>query len=112
VKLRGKVWLESAGGHVLGRGRAALLDAVARHGSLAQAARDLGMSYRHAWSMLRAAERNSGHSLVHARRGGAGGGGSYLTDHGRLLLCNYRDIESRFQAFLQEMQDEMDDAPG
>ncbi len=111
MKLRGKVWIESANGHVLGRGRAALLEAVARHGSLACAARNLGMSYRHAWSMLRAAERSSGRRLVEARRGGAGGGGSDLTDHGRLLVRKYREIENRFQVFLQEAQDEMDGAP-
>ena len=44
LEVKGRIWLERGGEPVLGPGRAALLDAVARQGSISAAARALGMS--------------------------------------------------------------------
>jgi hypothetical protein len=44
-----RVWIERAGQAILGQGRAELLDGIERWHSISAAARQLGMSYRHAW---------------------------------------------------------------
>ena len=108
MKLRAKIWIEAEGGHVFGKGRAALLDAVEREGSIQAAARRAGVSYRRAWSLLKASEDRWGRSLVETTRGGAGGGGARLTEAGRILLQAYRRIEPRILGILEEGQRELD----
>jgi molybdate transport system regulatory protein len=111
VELRGKVWIEEDGEHLFGKGRAELLEAVDAEGSIQAAAQRLGMSYRHAWSVLRDCQERCGRRLVETERGGSDGGGARVTEFGRRMLCAYRRIESRFQRLLEDAQTELDN-PG
>ncbi len=79
---------------LLGPGKADLLDAVRRRGSLRAAARELGMSYMRAWSLVRTMNRAFRDPLVAASRGGAGHGGAALTPTGARVLALYRQMES------------------
>ena len=108
VKLRIKVWIERNGQHLFGRGRAELLETIAREGSIQAAARKMGVSYRRAWTMLRTSERRLGGKLLESTRGGAGGGRTRLTEAGRGFLDVFRRIEFRFQQVLEEQQNELD----
>ena len=67
---------------------AALLRAVAEHGSLNAAADALGRSYSRAHGRIDELEAALG-PLVERERGGSGGGGSRLTDAGRELLARF-----------------------
>lgn len=67
---------------------AALLRAVDRESSLNAAASALGRSYSRAHERIADLEAEAG-PLVERRRGGAGGGGSELTDRARDLLARY-----------------------
>ncbi|SEO92617.1 molybdate transport system regulatory protein [Halogranum amylolyticum] len=67
---------------------AALLRAIATHGSVSAAANELGRSRSRALTRLERLESAFG-SLVDRRRGGAGGGGSQLTDDGDELLARF-----------------------
>ena len=95
MELRFKMWMEHKGRIVFGRGRAILLEAIAAAGSISAAARRLDMSYRHAWTMVRASEERLGRPLLARSKGGRGGGGARLTDLAKALLREYRDIEAR-----------------
>ena len=108
MRLRAKLWMEVADGHVFGRGRAELLRAIERQGSISAAAARMGMSYRRAWSMLRTSEQRLGRSLVETTRGGARGGGARLTQEARELLEAFERIESRLEQLIEEQQDELD----
>jgi molybdate transport system regulatory protein len=108
MEVKGKFWIEHEGSPVLGRGRAELLTAIVSEGSIQGAARKMGLSYRHAWSMLKASEQRTQGKLVETWHGGKGGGGAELTDYGRALLEKYRCVESRFERFLEEVQHEVD----
>ncbi|HEX5044114.1 MAG TPA: LysR family transcriptional regulator [Candidatus Polarisedimenticolaceae bacterium] len=84
------------GGEVaLGPGKADLLEAVARTGSLAQAAREMGMSYMRAWSLARTMNEAFRRPLVATRRGGQGRGGAVLTPTGERVLALYRKMQQR-----------------
>ncbi|MGI5840230.1 MAG: winged helix-turn-helix domain-containing protein [bacterium] len=83
-----KIWLEE-NGHVFGDGLAALLESIAQHGSIYQAARHLKMSYRYAWGTVRKAEERLGYRLLTKHVGGEGGGGAELTLAGKELLDKY-----------------------
>ncbi|MDI6888073.1 MAG: LysR family transcriptional regulator [Methanocellales archaeon] len=89
TKLRAKVWLEKDGVPVLGGGRAELLETIDEEGSIRKAAEKLGMSYRHAWEIIKKINRAWGEEVVHSNRGGRGGGKTMLTEGGRALLKEY-----------------------
>jgi molybdate transport system regulatory protein len=74
---------------VFGDGRARLLDAILRAGSIKGGAAELGMSYHNAWVHLNHMEQRLGMKLVERRVGGSHGGGSRLTPDGERLLKTY-----------------------
>jgi molybdate transport system regulatory protein len=93
--VRPRIRLVHQGRIALGPGKADLLEALEASGSLAQASRDLGMSYMRAWSLVRTMNAAFRHPLVSTRRGGQGRGGTALTPTGRRVLALYRRMEAR-----------------
>ena len=78
----------------IGPGKVALLEAIARDGSISAAGRALGMSYRRAWELVEDLNRSVGVKAVEAAPGGAGGGGAKLTRVGMAIVKRYRAIEA------------------
>jgi molybdate transport system regulatory protein len=103
MELKVKWWLEEDGGLVLGKGRCMLLEAIDRQGSLREAARQCGISYRAAWGKLRASERRLGEALVNTRPGKRG---MTLTPRARELLRVFHRIDEelheRTEAIVKE----------
>jgi molybdate transport system regulatory protein len=81
----------------IGPGKIALLEHIGSGGSLSQAARELGMSYRRAWQLLASLNSSFDERVVLSSKGGRGGGGARLTPFGRLLVRVYRDFEAGLQ---------------
>jgi molybdate transport system regulatory protein len=77
----------------LGPGKVALLEQIASSGSLSQAARELGMSYRRAWMLLDDLNHAFAEPATTASVGGTGGGGARVTPFGEALIEAYRGIE-------------------
>lgn len=77
----------------IGPGKVRLLEAVGRTGSISQAGRELGMSYRRAWLLINDMNLCFRHAVVAARPGGSQGGGAKLTRFGEKLIRDYRAIE-------------------
>ena len=87
------------GEHIaLGNGKADLLDAIAATGSISQAAKQLGMSYRRAWLLVDTMNQCFVTPLVITQTGGAHGGGTQLTELGVQVLQVFRQMQ---QAALQ-----------
>ncbi len=78
---------------VIGPGKADLLDAIRRTGSIRAAAGELGMSYMRAWTLVRTMNAAFRSPLVEKERGGAGQGGAQLTSAGQRVLALYREME-------------------
>ncbi|HEX5757750.1 MAG TPA: LysR family transcriptional regulator [Thermoanaerobaculia bacterium] len=81
----------------LGPGKVDLLEAVRSTGSLAQAARALGLSYMRAWKLVQTMNACFREPLVVAARGGRLGGGAHLTPTGEAALALYRAMERSAQ---------------
>ena len=81
----------------IGPGKIRLLEAIDRTGSISQAGRALGMSYRRAWLLIDDMNQCFRHAVVTAKPGGSQGGGAVLTEFGTELVCDYRAIESAAQ---------------
>lgn len=95
-----------ARGSAIGPGKADLLDAIAATGSLAAAARRMGMSYRRAWNLVRSMNAAFLDPLVESVKGGASGGRAALTATGRDVLARYRAMEARAaDAIAREAED-------
>jgi molybdate transport system regulatory protein len=101
-RVGGRVWVEKDGELYLGWGRVILLERIGELGSIAAAARSMGLGYRNAWLWIDAMNRLAPSPLVEKAPGGAGGGGAHLTETGRQAIEEYRELRSRFQGFLQE----------
>lgn len=78
----------------IGPGKIRLLEAIGQTGSISQAGRSLGMSYRRAWLLIDDMNRSFREAVVSARPGGSQGGGAVVTEFGTELVRNYRAIEN------------------
>ena len=77
----------------MGPGKADLLNAIERTGSISAAARSLGMSYRRAWLLVEEINESLQEPAVTAATGGRQGGGAALTPSGERVIELYRSIE-------------------
>lgn len=73
-------------GHAPADKRLEVLRRVGQTGSISQAARDAGISYKAAWQAIETLTNLSGLLLVDRSVGGSGGGGARITADGNLLL--------------------------
>ena len=77
----------------LGPGKIKLMELISQHGSISQAGKEMGMSYRRAWLLVDEINRIFKEPLVATQMGGSGGGGARLTKLGRDVVGRYRAIE-------------------
>src|SRR5689334_5849286 len=105
LALNGSVWMTIGGENLGGRDRVDLLRAVAEHGSITQAAKAFGMSYKAAWDAIDAMNALAGAPLVERTTGGRGGGSSRLTARGRRLVERYEQIDAAHQRFIRLLDD-------
>jgi molybdate transport system regulatory protein len=109
LAVSGGLWLERKGATLLGVKRIELLEAVERCGSISRAAQIVSMSYKAAWDNLDAMNNLAEQPLLVRSAGGAGGGGTQLTAHGRELVQLFRLLESGYQRLLLQMQAQVHD---
>ena len=81
----------------------AVLEAVKRTGSLTDAAKALGVSYKHLWTTIQRMESAADRHLVKAVRGGRGGGGrATLTSEGQRILNEFRRVSGGLRGVVRE----------
>lgn len=85
----------------MGPGKADLLEAIVREGSISAAGRALGMSYRRTWLLVDAMNRCWDMPLVETAAGGSHGGGARVTQRGLDLLGHYRALQAAAGAIEQ-----------
>ena len=97
--------ISAALGHALTDKRIDILRHIGECGSISQAARAAGVSYKAAWQAVDTLTNLAGTPLVARAVGGAGGGGAQLTESGRQLLQAARAMEQARGAVLSRWQD-------
>src|SRR5687768_12507209 len=100
IALNGSVWMTVSGEKLGGSGRVELLAGIGERGSITQAAKAVGMSYKAAWEAIDAMNNLAGEPLVERLAGGKGGGGTRLTARGAQLVAHFRLIEQVHQEFV------------
>lgn len=104
--VQGALWLSVDGQSLGGHGRMALLREVVRHGSITQAAKAFGMSYKAAWDAVDTMNRVAGEPLVERRPGGRGGGSTRLTERGQRLLARFGELDAVHQRLVERLGQE------
>lgn len=85
-----------------------LLSAIQKQGSLQKSARSLGMSYRHAWGLVKKWENEFSSALVHFRRGR--GQGTRLSEFGEKLLWADEYLEKQIRPELDNINEAVHDS--
>jgi molybdate transport system regulatory protein len=88
-----------------GPGKADLLDAIGRHGSISAAAKSMGMSYKRAWELVSVMNSSFKQPVVITLVGGSHGGGATLTEFGSQVLNMYREIVAKSEQFVASETD-------
>ncbi len=92
-----------AGAHIaMGPGKADLLEAIMRCGSISAAGRELGISYKRCWDMVETMNQCFRQSLVITAAGGSHGGGAMVTEYGHTVLREFRAMERAAEIAITE----------
>lgn len=89
-RLKLKLQLTCGDGFAMGPGKADVLEAIDREGSISAAGRALGMSYRRIWLLVDEMNRCFSGTVVETDSAGA-----RLSNLGRTALSAYRDLEAQ-----------------
>lgn len=76
------------------RQMALLLTLLDQFGSVKEACGQMNLSYSKGWAMINLAEEQLGYSIIERQHGGKKGGGSRLTEKGKILVKRYNEMES------------------
>jgi molybdate transport system regulatory protein len=97
MEIKAKFWIENEGEVVAGGGKIGLLLAVGRLGSIRRAANEFGMSYRHAWGIIKKIEQRAGFKIVDTKLGGKKEERAELTFKGKVFA-------ERMNSLLEDLQ--------
>jgi len=97
ARLKLKLQLYCGDEIAMGPGKADLLEAIQRTGSISAAGRDLGMSYRRAWMLVDTMNRCFAKPLVETHPGGGKNAGARVTAEGEKALAAYRALSAQVE---------------
>ncbi|MFZ3185961.1 MAG: TOBE domain-containing protein [Pseudomonas sp.] len=106
MKLEGQFWITHDGKNLAGQARIELLTQIANTGSITQAAKAAGISYKSAWDSVDAMNNAAGSPLVARAAGGKGGGGTQLTAAGQQLVEAFARYQQEHQRFLERLSED------
>ncbi|WP_020160949.1 TOBE domain-containing protein [Methylobacter marinus] len=96
---------------ILDRRMIGLLRAIDESGSINQAAKQQGLSYKGAWQMIERANNLAPKVLIATTTGGSKGGGTRLTTAGQALLQLFMQLEQQHRQFLRHLNQTLADDP-
>jgi len=104
-EIRLRCWIEIDGEKFFGPGPAELLELIGEVGSIANAAKKMGMSYKKAWDMVEELNTRGQKPFVISRKGGEKGGGAELTETGKKVILKYRNLTAKLNAIVENDKD-------
>jgi len=101
-RVNGSLWIEGNGTRFFGPGPVELLQLIEETGSINQAAKKMGMSYKKAWEIVSRLNEIVGSAMVITATGGEKGGGSTISEEARQLIEYYQSLRERFRKFIEQ----------
>ncbi len=99
IEIKINIRFERKAGVIFGQGRYQLLTEIEKHGSLQQAAKKIGMSYRAAWGKIKNSEKILGEKLIEKETNKEG---YNLTALGKMLKEKFHQYTVETEAFARE----------
>ena len=93
-----RCWIDVDGVKFFGPGRLELLQEIERSGSIASAAKEMGMSYKKAWAMVEEMNTRGSRPYVITQKGGTKGGGTQITATGKRVMKAYSELVTKLDA--------------
>ncbi len=98
-----KIWLETSGKvGILGDKKCELLKAINETGSLNDAMKKLGLTYRKTWDNLKKIESELGFPLIKPTRGGAEGGSTVLTLEAKIIIAAFERFHKDYDNIVHQ----------
>ena len=88
----------------VGAERIALLEAIAEQGSIAGAAKSVGLSYKGAWDAVQSLNNLFDQPLVETKAGGRSGGLASLTARGSAVVRAFRSVEGELSRLAETLE--------
>lgn len=101
-EIRFRCWIDIDGTKFFGPGPAELLELIGEEGSIAKAAKKMGMSYKKAWDIIDELNTRGKKPFVVSRKGGESGGGAELTETGKKVVARYRALTAKLRAIIEK----------
>ncbi len=108
MNIKFRFWLYRGEHKLLGKGRVELLERIKVNGSIAQAAKEMKMSYRQAWQMVKEMNERAEAPFVIKQHGGNKGGGTHLTKAGEGAIRNYHALENKIRNLIALEKDKIE----
>lgn len=103
-----RIWIYTEKDKFLGKGRVELLERIDKTGSIYNAAKEMKMSYRQAWQMVKEINERANTPLVEKKLGGKGGGGTFLTEAGKDVITKFHKLQNKVKTFILEESKKLD----
>lgn len=91
----------------MGSDRIRLLKAIREHGSISEAARMVGLSYKAAWDGVNVMNNLFDQPLVTGQSGGKRGGGAKVTPVGEQVILAFSNLEVELGRFMDRLQNQL-----
>ncbi len=104
--------LRLGGSRRAGEDRLALLEAIAKRGSITAAGEEIGLGYRAAWDAVQALNNLFPRPLVSAQAGGRSSGAAGLTPEGVAALNALRHVQAEISLAMDRLGARLADDPG
>jgi molybdate transport system regulatory protein len=101
-RVNGSLWLEGNGTRFFGPGPVELLQLIEETGSINQAAKKMGMSYKKAWEIVSRLNEHVGCPMVITVTGGEKGGGSSISEEAKQMVAWYQSLRDKFKKFMEQ----------
>lgn len=102
VQLKASLRVFNGSEKLFGPGKLELLQFIQETGSISQAAKKMGLSYKKAWDMVQSLNQLCKNPIVVASTGGTKGGRTTITPEGLELMKAYQHLLNNFEQFIKD----------
>ncbi len=103
MQVKVKVWIEDDEENLIfGSGKTEVLEYIDRTGSISDAAKEVGMNYKKAWSHIKVLEKFIEDDLVITFKGRGENSGTTLTPKAREVIQTYKILQHDIKKYSEE----------